>query len=248
MQYAIVDGERIEAEKGKRGFCVGCNEIVIAKCGTIKINHWAHLSLKKKCDSWWENETLWHREWKEKFPERWREITFYDEKLQEFHRADVHTEKGITIEFQNSSFSIQELQSRERFYPKLIWVINGLKFRGFKILKSIPNPLNPLLNDFEFCDSDHLSMIRKIDALAGKPRPEILNFYSDELKNIPTAVDFYSLSWNHSHRSWLGASCPVFMDFGGQFLYRLRKRHQISKPYFYLQLISKKAFLGKYSC
>ncbi|WP_231426829.1 competence protein [Pedobacter sp. Leaf250] len=225
--------------------CLGCGEKVIAKCGSVKIHHWAHVSLCH-CESWWESETLWHRQWKEVFAPEFREVSFYDDALQEFHRADIHTNTGLTIELQNSPINYEELQSRECFYPKLIWIVNGLKFKGFKILKSIPNPLNPLLSDYEFCVSEHLSMIRKFDALAENPQPEVLTFYHKELKNIPAGSEFYSFSWKHAHKAWLGASCPIFIDLGGHFLYRLRKRHQISANYNYLQLIPKKAFVDKY--
>jgi len=247
MQYALVNGKSTEAFKGGKGFCTGCKESVIAKCGSVKIHHWAHVSLKQ-CDSWWESETLWHRAWKAHFPDQHCEVSFYDEKLKEFHRADLHTSNGITIEFQNSSISVDEIQSRECFYPKLIWVLNGLKFKGFRILKSIPNPLNPQLNDYEFCQSEHISVIRKADALAGKSHPEVLTFYHPDLKNIPLPNNFYSFSWRHPHQAWLKASCPIFIDLGGHFIYRLRKRHQISADYFYLQLVSKNDFIKKYRC
>ena len=246
MQYALLNGLKVEAEKGAKGICIGCGQKVIAKCGAVKINHWAHV-VALKCDSWWENETLWHREWKEKFPIEFREISFFDDKLQEFHRADIHTSAGITIEFQNSPISIGELQAREIFYPKLIWVINGLKFKGFKILKAIPNVNDPGLSDYEFRNAEHLSVIRKIDALAEKQKPEVLNFFHDALKSIPITTDFYSFSWKHAHQAWFHASCSIFLDFGGLFLYRIRKRYQISENYIYLQLIKKKDFISKYA-
>ncbi|MDQ1143052.1 competence protein CoiA [Pedobacter agri] len=246
MQYALLNGERKEAVKGETGICVGCKQKVIAKCGAVKIHHWAHVSLSQ-CDSWWESETLWHREWKESFAPEFREVSFYDETRQEFHRADIHTSNGITIELQNSAINIDELQSRERFYPKLIWIVNGLKFKGFKVVKSIPNPLDPLLHHYEFCVSEHLSLMRTKDILTEKSHPEILTFYHEELKDIPFSTAFYSFSWRNPHQSWLNASCPIFIDLGGHFLYRLRKRHQISSNYSYLQLVSKKDFMKKYS-
>ncbi|RDC57905.1 competence protein [Pedobacter chinensis] len=245
MQYALLNGERIHAIKGKSAICIGCGQKVFAKCGSIKIHHWAHAFLAN-CDSWWESETIWHREWKEKFPEHFREVNFYDDQLCQFHRADIHTQAGVTIELQNSPIPFNELQSREQFYSKLIWVVNGLKFKGFKILKSIPNPNDVLLNEFEFCNTEHLSMIRKMDALSEKINPEILNFYHQELKHISFSTEFYSFSWRNAHQVWLKASCPIFIDFGGHFLYRIRKRHQISANYNYLQLVSKKLFIDKY--
>src|SRR4051812_6395999 len=126
MQYALVNGLRTEPNKGLKGSCLGCGREVLAKCGNIKIHHWAHKTLQE-CDSWWEPETAWHREWKNLFPERFREVVFTDPITNEIHRADVHTSKGVTLEFQNSPIAIEELKSREAFYLKLIWVVNGLK-------------------------------------------------------------------------------------------------------------------------
>ena len=72
MKFALSNDERIEASKGAKGVCPSCGSELIAKCGEIVIHHWAH---KKKCDDyWWENETQWHRNWKNKFPDEWQEI------------------------------------------------------------------------------------------------------------------------------------------------------------------------------
>lgn len=49
-------------------------------------HHWTHNSVRN-CDPCWENETPWHREWKNLFPENWREISHTDSKG-EIHRAD----------------------------------------------------------------------------------------------------------------------------------------------------------------
>ena len=77
MKFALVNGEKAEAQKGLRGICVNCPSEMIAKCGDVKIPHWAHKS-KVPCDSWWENETEWHRKWKNLFPREWQEKTHTD--------------------------------------------------------------------------------------------------------------------------------------------------------------------------
>lgn len=246
MQYALLNGAKTEAFKGGKGICIGCGKNVIAKCGAIKIHHWAH-GVAAKCDSWWENETIWHREWKEQFPTDAREVNFFDGELQEFHRADIYTVSGVTIEFQNSPISIKELQARERFYPQLIWVVNGLKFKGFKILKALPQPNHPALENYEFLNSEHISVIRKSDALRHNLNADILSFYHQDLKNIPITSEFYAYSWRNPHQAWLNVVCPVFIDFGGHFLYRLRTRYQVSENYSYLQMVSKHSFLAKYA-
>ena len=70
MRFALSNNERIEPTKGAKGFCPCCGAELVAKCGEIKRHHWAH---KKKCDDhWWENETDWHRNWKNQFPKEWQ--------------------------------------------------------------------------------------------------------------------------------------------------------------------------------
>lgn len=129
MKFANVDGVRCEASiSGQRGICPSCGSVVVAKCGRVKINHWAHLS-QKDCD-YWHEETEWHRMWKKQFPEAWQEKDFVDEKTGEHHRADVHTPHGLTIEFQYSAISNDECEAREGFYSshgKMIWVVDGTR-------------------------------------------------------------------------------------------------------------------------
>jgi len=122
MRFALLKDERIEATKGAKGLCPCCGSELVAKCGEIKVHHWAH---KKKCDDhWWENETEWHRNWKNKFPKEWQEIIQRDES-NEKHIADVKTSNGWVIEFQHSPISREERDSRDYFYNKLIWIVDG---------------------------------------------------------------------------------------------------------------------------
>ncbi|MCX2454192.1 competence protein [Pedobacter sp. PLR] len=191
-------------------------------------------------------ETPWHRNWKKAFPPSFREVSFADRDLGELHRADVHTPCGTTIEFQNSPICLQELESREAYYPKLVWVLNGKKFKGFRILKHLPDVNDPRISGYEFCHTDHLSMIRKIDLLQGKGKTKVLNFHHPELKNIPLTSHYYSFCWKNPHRVWYQARCPLIVDLGGHFLYQLKQRKQLSGDYPYLHMIPRKDFLSKY--
>jgi hypothetical protein len=123
MQYALVNQVRANAQKGLEGVCELCNGKVIAKCGNIVVHHWSHYN-RKECDKWWEPETLWHRDWKNKFPEEYREIIFKNDSTMEIHRADIYTPDGLAIEFQHSSIKKEERASRENFYNNLIWVVD----------------------------------------------------------------------------------------------------------------------------
>lgn len=129
MRLAYIDGIRKEAEPRLRGKCPVCGEEVIAKCGKTKIHHWAHRN-KTQCDKWWENETGWHRMWKNYFPKDWQEFVMHDEQTGEKHIADVHTERGITIEFQHSFLKEDERVSRELFYKDLVWVVDGTRLQS----------------------------------------------------------------------------------------------------------------------
>jgi hypothetical protein len=125
MKYALINGKKTEATKGAKGLCRYCGSEVIAKCGEIRIDHWAHKG-RRKCDPWWENETEWHRSWKDKFPKDWQEFRHTAEDV-EVHIADVKTESGWIIEFQHSFLNPEERQKRNAFYRNIVWVVDGLR-------------------------------------------------------------------------------------------------------------------------
>lgn len=125
MKFALVNGNKVEATKGANGECPCCGSDLIAKCGELKVHHWAHKG-SRKCDKWWENETEWHRSWKNYFPVEWQEIVQFDENGEK-HIADVKTESGWTLEFQHSFLKSEERQARNDFYSKLVWVVDGTR-------------------------------------------------------------------------------------------------------------------------
>lgn len=192
-------------------------------------------------------ETAWHRDWKNAFPEFFRERTFIDPILGHLHRADVHTPCGTTLEFQNSPITKSELESREAFYPKLIWVLNGKKFKGFRVLKALPDVDDPRISNYEFRHTANLSMIRKSEVLNSLIKPKVLTFHHPELRSVPLTAHYYSFCWRHPHRVWYEAKCPIILDFGGYFLYQLKHRKQLSGDYAYLHMIPRKAFIEQFS-
>jgi hypothetical protein len=125
MKYALVDGQRQEAKRGLSAKCPGCEAPMVAKCGEVKIWHWAHLG-KLDCGLFWENETEWHRAWKGQFPEDWQEV-YHRAENGDKHIADVKTDQGWVIEFQHSALKPEERRSRNSFYPKLVWVVDGTR-------------------------------------------------------------------------------------------------------------------------
>ncbi|MCP5468868.1 MAG: hypothetical protein H7A32_06330, partial [Deltaproteobacteria bacterium] len=127
MKFAIVNGARHEALPNIAGICPSCGKPMTAKCGEIKAWHWAHRG-KRDCDPWWENETEWHRNWKDQFPLEWQEVIQYAANGEK-HIADVKTEQGWVIEFQHSRIDPDERRSRNGFYEKLAWVVDGTRLQ-----------------------------------------------------------------------------------------------------------------------
>lgn len=140
MKFALVDSIKSEASKGKIGKCIYCDSEVIAKCGDIKVNHWSHKA-KRDCDPWWENETEWHRSWKNHFPCSWQEVVFNDERTGEKHIADICTNYNLIIEFQHSHIDHEERYSREQFYKNMIWLVDGTRLKRDypRFLKGLDN-------------------------------------------------------------------------------------------------------------
>jgi len=125
MKFALIDGKKTEAYKGAKGVCPSCGSELVAKCGEVKVNHWAHKG-NRTCDRWWETETDWHRSWKGKFPIDWQEVIHFDSSGEK-HIADVKTQTGCVLEFQHSYLNPEERRSRNAFYSKLVWVVDGTR-------------------------------------------------------------------------------------------------------------------------
>ena len=150
MKYALIDGIRFEAEPKRRGQCPLCNKPVISKCGVHKIWHWAHVSAKI-CDHWWEPETQWHREYKSEFPESWQEVRLRTGDG-ELHIADVKTENGFVLEFQHSNILPIERLTRERFYQRMVWVVNERRLK-----RDLPS-FQAALDGASFVQAGHLKL------------------------------------------------------------------------------------------
>lgn len=128
MKFSLVNGQRHEAQPSLSGKCPVCDQPTVAKCGEVKIWHWAHIG-RRTCDPWWENETEWHRAWKGEFPEDWQEVVHRADSGEK-HVADVKTDQGWVIEFQHSYLRPEERRSRDAFYSKLVWVVDGARRKG----------------------------------------------------------------------------------------------------------------------
>jgi len=125
MLFAIdKQGEKIRAAKDAEGWCPGCSDSLIAKCGEIKIWHWAHYA-HPDCDEWYGPMSEWHYSWQEKLPNECVEVKII--KGDKWHRADYQRKDGLVVEFQNSTIGMEDIWQREKFYHHMIWVFNCIE-------------------------------------------------------------------------------------------------------------------------
>lgn len=226
MYLANVDGVRSDPRPGMKGRCPACDRDVVAKCGRQRIWHWAHSTIRH-CDSWWEHETEWHRNWKSLFPRELQEIVAFDPITGEKHIADVKTARGMVIEFQNSQMSIDELRTRETFYGHMVWIVNARDFAAsFRLGSRLPNPKASFLRDIVLHPNDRQSWYgafsRKSENAPGSSMVELhsIRHILEEIEEH--FVGHYLYDWKRKRTVWFGSSKPVFLDFGDENLWWLQ--------------------------
>lgn len=190
MLYALnKNGRKILAKRDAEGRCPTCKEKLIAKCGRIMAHHWAHPG--EDCDPWHEHETDWHRYWKSLVPADCVEVTI--EKNGKRHRADIVTTKGIVIELQHSSISVDSIEARENFYDKMIWL--------FDVSECCPEP-----KYFDFGSGELVLTNPKQFRLRIRPKG-----------------DHHTFRWCHPRKSIAFTNAPVYLDVGRNEIFRLDK-------------------------
>jgi hypothetical protein len=202
------------------------------------MHHWAHAG-RRNCDPWWENETAWHREWKSLFPEECREVS-HTAPDGEIHRADIKTPTGIVIEVQHSGMTDAERISRESFYGNLVWVIDGSVFRqNFDIYHMLPDPASEMAQDivwdkasrgmhdviqgmfFRLSENrDDYPKITKA-AIMGSGLLRVHSYSEIEEEVSASFCGHRQYDWVRPRRTWLDATCPVYIDLGDDLLVKL---------------------------
>lgn len=219
MLFANVNGQKVEAKPKTTGTCPSCGQTVFSKCGEINVWHWAHQK-DDSCDSWYEPETEWHKNWKLVFGKEHCEIGISKGGVR--HIADIQTQEKVIIELQNSNIEKTIIRQREVFYgERMIWVINGKPFKdNFRYHRSRSAQLD-----------DEDEYYHRYNPLASKhetqPRKDEFNF-----------------SWSWSRRSWADVQRHVFIDFGDENLFYVTEGMGRSRGIG--KLINKERFIKKY--
>jgi hypothetical protein len=227
LKFALINNKRVVATPQAEAVCVYCSAKMISKCGSKNVWHWSHVK-SDNCDPWWENETEWHKEWKNHFNPENQEIVHFEQGTGEKHIADVKTDNNMVIEFQNSPLSEQELYARENFYGDMFWVVNGEKFKErFHLGAKLPSPLATEMTDvqiYPMCNGDSFC----VWYLSENPHykdGDLVEMHGGH--KIEGLVDrsfdgHYLFSWKNKRSVWFKATKPVFIDFGEECLFRLK--------------------------
>lgn len=233
MQYALVDGQRQEPSPGAKGECEMCGAPALAKCGPKVMHHWAHAG-RRNCDPWWENETEWHRSWKNLFPPECREVC-HTASGGEIHRADIKTPGGLYIEIQHSAMSEAERTSREQFYKNLVWIVDARGFKDrFHLHHMLPDPDLEWAQDLAWARPGkppdcffngqffRYSLIAEDEKVfPGGGLHEVFSLDRIRAEVEEGYVGHHQYVWQRPPSTWLNATCPVYLDFGEEWLVRL---------------------------
>ena len=249
MLYGLIEGEKMRAKPRLKAQCPLCQKALIAKCGAIKVWHWAH-EAGNYCDEWGEGETKWHKSWKDWFGVDRVEVVI--EKRKKRHIADIVTKKGVVIEVQHSPIAPQIIEAREKFYGRMIWIVDArsfqanlkIRFRPF-ILKQLKENTSFLWrgketvienwvdkDGFEFltfdCSKLQLKETQKndltkigffFDRKLGKWKAEHSEKRFRYLHYLQTGLFYTPFEWKWARPSWQFARKPVFLDFHKNYLF-----------------------------
>lgn len=128
-----------------------------------------------------------------------------------------------------------ERMSREAFYGNLVWVIDGRGFRqNFDICQALPDPASELARDLVWTRATRdwegaffrLSQCRTNNPKAtkadlGDGLHEIHPIRRIETQLNATYIGHHQYEWVRPRRTWLGATCPVYIDLGEDWLAQL---------------------------
>lgn len=121
MIYAIdTNDSRVIATPKQKAICPICRQELIAKCGSIKVWHFAHIN-NTECDSFAEHESQWHIDWKNRFDKSMQEVIIEKDGVK--HIADILVNRKV-VELQHSPISDEDIFQRERFYGSMVWVFD----------------------------------------------------------------------------------------------------------------------------
>ena len=132
MQIALLNGVRTrakDANSGDIGECTWSGYPVKAKVGEIR-QYWSYIGESPQLPEGYENETLWHFNWKRLVNDNNCEVVFGDNRE---HRADIVGQGNTIIEIQKSPIDIRVVRERIEFYSnftsdRIVWLVDATDY------------------------------------------------------------------------------------------------------------------------
>lgn len=114
-------------DKSEVFYCQECGEKLVQKRGEIIAHHFAHYPNTQCIDNWHYDESEWHYQMQNLFPNDTQEVVMELENTK--HIADVFIkERNLVVEFQGDRIRQTEFASRNNFFSKLgykvLWIFD----------------------------------------------------------------------------------------------------------------------------
>lgn len=150
----------------------------------------------------------------------------------EIHRADIITSTGIVIEVQHSAITDLERHSRETFYQNMVWILDGSGFKKqFELHHLLPDPDIPEAQDLVWrkaargLNGANAGIFWRLSENPDHETELMVEVHgAHKVKHlIDTYRGHQQYSWVKPRRTWLDAQCPVYIDFGDEWLLQLQR-------------------------
>lgn len=133
--------------------------------------------------------------------------------------------------------SDEERSSREAFYGNLIWVLDGTPFKAnFDLYHELPDPRSELAQDIVWTKARrHLNGANRgifvrvsecqkefPEATKSRTRGGYYHFMHEIADEVTQAYrGHHQYDWVRPRHTWLDATCPVYIDFGDDYLLKM---------------------------
>jgi competence protein CoiA len=152
-----------------------------------------------------------------------------------------------------------ERLSREAFYGNLIWVLDGTPFKAnFDLYHELPDPRSEIAQDLVWTKARRhqrganagifvrLSECRKDDpdVTKGRTRGGIYHFMREIADEVIQAYrGHHQFDWVRPRQTWLEAGCPVYIDFGEDYLLKMDVYDESELPC--VRFVTKREFVER---
>lgn len=199
-RFAKVDGvpkDIVDAVSGERGKCPLCGADMVAKVGEVRVSHWSHFG-KRICDDWYQPKGPWHLYWQNKFPKDWQEVVINKDGVK--HIADVKTSADVVVEAQWSPISHEEINDREVFYNKMLWIVGMNRIESDWRIESIIKRDSTLfeINGFRIRDINTLNLTDSQCKWFDCSRPVFMDFGTSHNRLDATDDLYYIFPKKHA--------------------------------------------------